>query len=575
LTDEGRKYADVEIPYWKGSLKITNFHARTIKPDGSITNFEGKPFDKTIVKARGVKILAKTFAMPEVSTGSIIEYGYRLQFDSEYVFDSHWIVSDELFTAHATFSLRASPFFLLKVHWNGLPPGAKPIQDKKEIHLELYDIPAFGVEDFMPPADEMKSRIDFTYSRYKETDPDKFWKQFGKECYGYLESFTDKKNAMEQAAREIVSPADSAEVKLEKIYARVQQLRNLSFEEDRTQQETKRDKEKWAQNVEDVWKWQRGTGVQLTWLFLALVRAAGMDASGVWVASRAEYFFDKNVMDGSRLATNVVMVKLNGKELYLDPGSAFVPFGLLPWSETGVSGYRLDKEGGSWITTTLPNSAQSRIERKGEFKLDESGDLDGTLSVTFTGLEAASRRLEERLADDVERKKFLEDGVKEWISNPSDVELTNHPDWKTSSSAMVALFTVKVQRWASAAGQRTLFPEGLFGAPERNVFVHTSRRFPIYFSFPFREEDNLTIEIPSAWRIVNLPAQQETNRGIISFSSGARNNNGKVGLNRILSVDILLLGADHYSGLRDFFQTIRTADEQQVLLAPLVSTRVN
>jgi hypothetical protein len=123
LTDEGRKYADVEIPYWKGSLKITNFHARTIKPDGSITNFEGKPFDKTIVKARGVKILAKTFAMPEVSTGSIIEYGYRLQFDSEYVFDSHWIVSDELFTAHATFSLRASPFFLLKVHWNGLPPN--------------------------------------------------------------------------------------------------------------------------------------------------------------------------------------------------------------------------------------------------------------------------------------------------------------------------------------------------------------------------------------------------------------------------------------------------------------------
>ena len=73
LTEEGRKYADVEIPYWKGQLKITKFHARTIKLDGSILNFDGKPFDKTIVKARGVKILAKTFTMPEVTVGSIIE----------------------------------------------------------------------------------------------------------------------------------------------------------------------------------------------------------------------------------------------------------------------------------------------------------------------------------------------------------------------------------------------------------------------------------------------------------------------------------------------------------------------
>ena len=82
LTEEGRKYADVQIPYWKGNLKITKFHARTIKPDGSIVNFEGKPFEKTIVKAHGVKLLAKTFAMPEAGVGSILEYSYRIEFDS-------------------------------------------------------------------------------------------------------------------------------------------------------------------------------------------------------------------------------------------------------------------------------------------------------------------------------------------------------------------------------------------------------------------------------------------------------------------------------------------------------------
>src|SRR5437660_9035741 len=53
LTEEGRKYADVEIPFYKEQGKIVNLRARTIKPDGTILEFSGKAFDKSIVKARG------------------------------------------------------------------------------------------------------------------------------------------------------------------------------------------------------------------------------------------------------------------------------------------------------------------------------------------------------------------------------------------------------------------------------------------------------------------------------------------------------------------------------------------
>src|ERR1700726_4269659 len=44
LTEEGRKYADVEIPYWKMNGSVVNIHARTIRPDGSIADFGGKAF---------------------------------------------------------------------------------------------------------------------------------------------------------------------------------------------------------------------------------------------------------------------------------------------------------------------------------------------------------------------------------------------------------------------------------------------------------------------------------------------------------------------------------------------------
>jgi len=134
----------------------------------------------------------------------------------------------------------------------------------------------------MPPENELKYRVDFIYSDETslEKDPAKFWKAEAKKQNGRVEDFVNKKKAMEQAVSQIVASGDSQDVKLQKIYARVQQIRNTSFEVQKTEQEQKRAKEKDVENVEDIWKRGYGNGVQLTWLFLALARAAGIDVPG-------------------------------------------------------------------------------------------------------------------------------------------------------------------------------------------------------------------------------------------------------------------------------------------------------
>ncbi|MGB6978473.1 MAG: DUF3857 domain-containing protein, partial [Candidatus Acidiferrales bacterium] len=50
FTQEGTKWGDVEIPFYENSSEIKDLRARTIHPDGSIAEFQGKPFEKTIVK---------------------------------------------------------------------------------------------------------------------------------------------------------------------------------------------------------------------------------------------------------------------------------------------------------------------------------------------------------------------------------------------------------------------------------------------------------------------------------------------------------------------------------------------
>jgi hypothetical protein len=571
LTEEGRKYADIEIPYFTGEGSVVNIHGRTIKPDGSIVNYSGKVFDKSIVKARGVKYMAKTFTLPDVQVGGIIEYYYTTDLAEYFVFDSHWILNHELFTKSAKFSLNPYNGMNVRWTWHALPAGVpQPVAAANHvIGLDVVDVPAFQTEDFMPPENEMKSRVDFIYSEdVFERDAEHYWKKLGKTRNDLLESFIGKRGAMERAVAETVAPGDSPEVKLQKIYARVQQIRNTSFEVEKTEQERKREKEKEPANVEDVWKKQYANGMQLTWLFLALARAAGFEASGMWVPDRRNYFFGPQTMDGRRLDANVVVVKINGQDVFFDPGSQFIPYGMLPWDETGVTGLKLDKEGGSWLKTTLPASTSSGIQRKAELKLSDSGDLEGKLTVTYIGLEASRRRAEEHLADAADRKKYLEDDVKSSIPVGCDVELTNQPEWKTSTPSLVAEFTLKVLGWASGAGHRALLPVGLFGAPEKHLFDHANRVHPIYFEFPFERTDDVSIDLPLGWQITTLPAPQKQDAHIVTYTSKAENNKGSLHLNRVLNVDILMIDAQYYGALRNFFQVVRTGDEQQVILQP-------
>jgi hypothetical protein len=582
FTEEGRKYADVEIPFIKGGNDVVHLRARTIRSDGSVADFDGKVFEKTIVKARGLKYLAKTFTLPDVQVGSIIEYSFTYDFKEYSLYDSNWILSQELFTKAAKFSLKPyhgsldNPF---TVSWRPrLPQGTTPPHEGPDhiIRMEAHNVAAFQVEDFMPPENELKARVDFVYSDESfEPDFDKYWKKVGRKLNGQVEGFVGKRKPMEDALAQIVSPSDSSDVKLRKIYERVQQFRNTSYEFKKTDQEEKRENEKEPANVEEVWKRGYASGNNLDWLFLGLVRAAGFEAYAVYVSDRRNYFFSPKSMDRGKLDAKVVLVKVNGKDLYFDPGAAFTPFGLLEWPETGVVGLRLDKDGGTWIQSALPLSSESQIERKAKLQLLETGDLEGKLTVTFTGLQAMTRRVEELHSDDVEKKKYLEEQVKDYVPVAVELDLTNQPDWKSSSQPLVAEFNLKIPGWVSGAGRRALLPVGIFSTPEKHIFEHTNRVQPLYFEFPFEKVDDVTIDLPLGWQVQTLPPPQKQDGHVVVYNLEAEKNATSVHLSRRLTVDLMLLDVKYYMALRNFFQIVRTGDEEQIVLQPGTASASN
>src|ERR1700733_1063815 len=57
LTEKGKEYANVELPYSKGDggISVGDIASRTIHPDGTVIPFTGKPYDKLIEKTKELR----------------------------------------------------------------------------------------------------------------------------------------------------------------------------------------------------------------------------------------------------------------------------------------------------------------------------------------------------------------------------------------------------------------------------------------------------------------------------------------------------------------------------------------
>jgi len=182
------------------------------------------------------------------------------------------------------------------------------------------------------------------------------------------------------------------------------------------------------------------------------------------------------------------------------------------------------------------------------------------------------RRVEERHEDETERKKFLEDQVREYIPAAIDIDLANKPDWSSSENSLVAEFDLKVPGWASAAGRRALLPVGLFGATEKRLFDHAARVHPIYFEFPFQKVDDVTVELPLGWMVSSTPPAQDQNAKVVIYTLKVDHDAGALHWTRTLNIDLLLLETKFYPALRNFFQVVRSGDESQIVLQPATAT---
>lgn len=156
---------------------------------------------------------------------------------------------------------------------------------------------------------------------------------------------------------------------------------------------------------------------------------------------------------------------------------------------------------------------------------------------------------------------------KEYVPVFAEAELTNTPDWNSSSPTLLAEFNLKVPGWASSAGRRTVLAAGLFGGDEKHLFEGANRVHPIYFQFPYADTDDVTIAPPSGSQVTSLPQPQTADIKACVYNLSAESKDGSLHLSRHFTLDLAFVDPRYYGALHKFFQAVRNGDEQQVVLS--------
>ncbi|HEY3928876.1 MAG TPA: DUF3857 domain-containing protein [Candidatus Koribacter sp.] len=573
FTEEGKEYGDVSLPlYNRGEVNIESIAARTIHPDGSIVPFNGKVFEKLVVQSRDFKYYTKAFTLADVTPGSILEYKYTVRWDNNLYFShSEWDVSADLYerVAHFLFKpLQRGGEMYWALRTQNLPEEAKTNYDKNRqiVTLDVNNLPAVQKETYMPPKDEIAARVVFFYQQQRIPAADEFWKNYGKDWHNTAESFMNKKGAVSRDLEQVVSASDSPDVKLHKIYDHVQSFKNMTFEESKSEKEIKALKIREIKNVESVIESKSGYRNELNRTFVALARAAGLDATLVSVAERNNSLLHKDWPSGSQLEWEIALAKLDGKTIFLDPGTPFCPFGILPWEDTMITGLQLDKNAPVWTEIPASDPATAGIHRVAHMALSDDGSLSGEVEVTFTGEDSYLRRLWERNEDDAGKKKDMQDLMQGWLSYKADIELEKVNDWKSSHEPLVATYKVTLLGFASRAGHHVLVPSALFAGAYTNRFTATQRDYPIVMEYAYDNKDDVEIKLPDKFKVDTLPKDMSAQNALADLAVHSASDNGSLHLTREFKLKGLFFDKKYYGAMRNYYQSVQAGANEQAVL---------
>ena len=524
FTDRGvEEYSTVDIASADRDKRITNVRARTIKPDGTIVELERNDvFERDVVKAGDVKVRMKSFSLPNVEAGDIIEYQWMVfednswtQYERLYVqretpaWEVRYHVLPSEYAARIGYRMRTQNFNVQHGGFEQEPLG--------HFGFAVHDMPALKDEPYMPPQDQVRGWILLFYSPKIDLDHEKFWKDTGKDLAREFGGYLDTGGAVKKKAAELTASLSTSEEKIEAVRQFVlNDIKNIHHERygvTAAERQQLKEKRKLSDALADGY----ATGNEMNYLFASLLQASGIDAFPALAPSRSDVFFNPGYLTPYFFDTVCTAVRLGEEWRFYDLSEPYLEPLMLRWDHEAVLALVLDPKKPEFVQTPLSEGERNVTKRRGDFELLPDGTLQGDVVIQFAG--HANRASKSRYDGMSEQERI--DAVTELVRNRysgaevSEVKMGTVED---IDGKMAYRYKVRIPGYAIPTGKRLFLEPSFFQRNESPRFPSSGeRKHDIYFSYPWREQDSVTIKLPAGYTLEEAEAPQSTRLGEVGY----------------------------------------------------------
>ena len=584
FTERGREsHSKIDIPFGKifnSNIKIQNISARTIKPDGSIIELrKNDVFERTWVKTSGLKVKAKSFAMPGIEAGCIVEYRWQ---EIRVGQSANYVTLDlqrDTPVQRVKYLIKPYPFEGLQMRsitFHG--QDSTFVKEKDGFYsVTMTNLPALHEEPRMPPEKQVKIWMLIYYAKDEKLDTDKYWAAVGKRFYDSTKSLLKVNDEVRQTAVAAIGEAKTDEEKIERLFEFCRtKIKNASDDASGISPE-ERKKLKENKTPGDTLKRGIGDAGDVDLLFAALATAAGFDARIAMAPDRSQLFFGKGLANAYFIDPSSIAIKFGDTWKFYNPGYNYIPSGMLRWQEEGLEALITDPKQPVWWKTPMSGPDKSRVKRRAKLKLAEDGTIEGDVELEYTGHFAIERKEENDDDSTSQREESLKDEVKALLSTAEleNIRIENVTD---PVKPFIYTYHIRVPGYAQRTGKRLFLQPAFFQHGTRPLFSASSREYPVYFHYPWLEDDEVTIDLPAGFALDNADAPVpfgDSAVGEYRPSIGVTKDGRTLVYKRNFFFGAngnILFPATVYPQLKQFFDVLNKSDNHTITLRQATTT---
>lgn len=547
-----------------------DIEGRTIGPTGKVTELaKGEVRKFTTLKTGGVSLERKAFTLPALEPGCFIEYAYREHgafgpggdLHTEVLFQAKYpILRQELRV------VKPSPFSSSIRTQNGVD-----IEFREESRATVFtasNAPAIEEEPYGLPIRERAAVVIFArvFGGLRGNNADEFWRNATKDVLAPLiRERMVRPGRVQDFIKSVPVPRDAdpfarAKALYDAVRLSVRNTRILRAGETPP-------KEGWKSNKDagEALERKYGTSSDLALLFASLLRAERWPFRIVFAPDREERFFRRAVPSVFQFGGWLVTIedpKDSSRTVTVSFEHPLLRFGDVPWSHLGVDCWSVNPEDGTGKVVKLPQAAadQNARRRKWTVTLTDEGEARMERASSWSGQRAFEVRVDLFFKG---KETWQRDTREEYrkMEIPGEVESVNWQDEEKSDVDLQGSLRVVRRGIANVlpGGRLEFSPVAMLS--HRNPFTRETRNGPVFFPFPYLDEDTFTIGPPAGWKLDGPPPPIERNSVVGRYGISAESReDGTVLVRRRFELKRSWDDPDYYESYRNFFDASARGD---------------